>query len=178
MKGTIRRVSRALLAGGLLSVLIASVALAYAGEVAAQVVLSGSGGTGGSTVSCDKDAVITARVMDNTGKPIEGQPVHFELTVSQSADDRVDPEDTVTDANGDARTTVSFGAAEGAREIEVSMPDGDPATGSIVIRCAGGLPPTSTASIGSGTSTPPWSMALAAAAVLLGSVLMVRRVRG
>lgn len=163
-----KSLARLLAAVALLALISAPAVLGYAGEVAGQVIVSGPG----VTVSCAEDATLTAHVVDNTGKPIEGQPLSWEITQRQHADDRLSDTETVTDANGDAKTRLIFGPAEGPRTVRATADDEH---GDTVVTCAGGLPPTSTVPPATG---PAWAMVLAGAAVLLGSFLAVRRIRG
>lgn len=154
----------ALLGAVLLAVLTTATALAYAGEVAATVEVSGASGP----QACDTPITITARVEDINGDPIDGQPVTWSFASGNVAGDTILDTETTTDVNGIATTQVQFACSPHSVTVEAQADD---ATGSGVLSSTGdGLPRTDTAP---GSTAP--SMGLALIAVLLGGAMILRR---
>jgi len=151
------------LAGLLLSAFAGSI-LAYSGQVAGQVVVSGPD----FTIACGYDWTLKAHVTESgTGDPIDGQPVHWQIVTTPDSSDTLSDTDTVTNASGDTQTKLHVGSAYGQRAVEATA---DQVTSQFTVDCeANGLPPTSVAD-----STTPvsssfnWALVAAAGAVLAG----------
>jgi hypothetical protein len=153
-----------LLAVGLLAALGATVALGYAGQVAATLELSSPSGP----QACGTPITITARVVDTSDDPIEGQPVSWAFIDGNVSGDSILDTETTTNASGVATTQAQFACS--ARSVTIQA-IADDATGTVVVALSGeGLPRTNTAP---GSSMP--AIALAALAVLLGSGTILRR---
>lgn len=162
-----------LLTSGLLGLcaawLLTAMVMAYAGEVAAQVVANGPGGV----LRCHRDLPLTATVVDKNGKAIEGQPVSWSITATPSSDDVLGNGTTITNANGVATTTINMDCVVGDRSVRATADD---AFDDIALTLSeAGLPGTFTAP---SNTTPAWALAAAALAVLVGAGLLARRIRG
>jgi LPXTG-site transpeptidase (sortase) family protein len=124
---------------------------------AALLVLAGTGGGVGyidqtdilvllagprGVVKCDRSASVTATVVSSkSGKPIRNQAVSWRISQSQSVGDRLSGMRTITNRKGKTSVSLSFGPLAGARTVAASVAGVSP---SISVRCAGGLPETST----------------------------------
>lgn len=98
--------------------------------------------SGPNVVRCDRDASITARVINRkTGKAVKHQIVRWKLVRKQSPGDRVSSSGGPTGQRGTTSARLSFGPKAGPRTIRASIAGSTPI---ITIRCAGGLPRTST----------------------------------
>lgn len=137
-----------------------------------RVSLSGPSGV----VRCDRTVVLTAKVIENkTRKPISFQNVTWEIIAGQSSSDRLSDAKTSTDKKGKTSVTLTFGPAAGTRRIRATAAQESDA---IVIRCAGGLPVTSTDVPGEVDPATDASVPAPALAVLLvasGLALLGRR---
>jgi LPXTG-site transpeptidase (sortase) family protein len=112
--------------------------LGYIGQTQIRVQLSGPSGV----VKCDRSVSITATVRSTkSGKPIRNQAVSWRITQSQSRGDRLSAGRTVTNRQGKTSVSLSFGPVAGARKVRANVAGVSP---SITVRCAGGLPKTST----------------------------------
>ncbi len=69
--------------------------------------------------TCEPFTLI-ATVVDAAGAPVVGQSVAWAFVTSPSASDVISPTPTITDLNGKATTTVTFGSASGTREIRAT----------------------------------------------------------
>jgi LPXTG-site transpeptidase (sortase) family protein len=131
---------RALAIVALVAVLLSMIVLPATGYIEqkeSQVLLSGP-----NVVKCNKAAKITAKVVSvKTGKPIKNQIVRWSLTQSPSSGDGFNATSTITNAKGRTTVQLSFGPVEGKRRVQASAFGSSP---SITVRCAGGLPRTST----------------------------------
>jgi len=159
-----RRTALAALIGGSLLALVTSVSvLAYAGQVAATVVVSGPSGP----QACGAPITVFATVQDINGALIADQPVTWSFISGNLAGDTIHTLSSVTNANGVASTQVQFGCSPHSVTIQAQA---DQATGTLVIQTSGqGLPRTDTA------PTSSLAMLLAALAVLVGMGLVLRR---
>jgi LPXTG-site transpeptidase (sortase) family protein len=111
--------------------------MAYIDQANVQVVLSGP-----NVVRCNRDATISARVISaDNGRPVRNQVVSWALTQTQSSGDGLSASSTVTNRRGRTSVNLSFGPAAGSRTVRASVTVTSP---SITVRCAGGLPRTST----------------------------------
>lgn len=171
------KVMRALgaLALSALSTLVFSAAVvAYSGQVAGQVVVSGPD----FIIACGYDWQIKAHITESgTGNPIEGQPVHFELVSTPDPSDTLSPADTTTNANGNASTTLHVTATAGVRTIKATADD---VSGTFQVDCEeGGLPPTSVAGVADEPAPQfNWALLAAIGAVIAGfGILGVRFAR-
>ncbi len=119
-----------------LAVLVAP-ASGYIKQRFSQVLLSGP-----SVVKCNRAATINAKVVSTeTGKPIDNQIITWSLAQTQSLGDGLSQTSTITNKNGKTSVTLTFGPAAGPRVVRASIAGGSP---TITVRCAGGLPRTST----------------------------------
>jgi LPXTG-site transpeptidase (sortase) family protein len=134
------RMTRLLLSVALLLLLVlgnAFVASGYIKQTPTRLLLSGP-----NVVRCDRDAAITARVINRkTGKPVRHQIVRWKLVRKQSPGDRVSSTGGATGQRGTTTARLSFGPKAGARTVRASIAGSTPI---ITIRCAGGLPRTAT----------------------------------
>jgi LPXTG-site transpeptidase (sortase) family protein len=134
------RTMRPLLSLGLALLMLAGAGVAtvgYVDQTQVQVVLSGP-----NTVRCNRSATISARVVSTeNGRPVRNQVVSWALTQTQSSGDGLSAASTITNRRGNTSVTLSFGPAAGPRTVRASVTVTSP---SITIRCAGGLPRTST----------------------------------
>jgi LPXTG-site transpeptidase (sortase) family protein len=131
---------RALAITALVAVLLSMTVLPATGYIEqkqSQVLLSGP-----NVVKCNKAAKITAKVVSvETGKPIKNQIVRWSLVRSQSSGDGFNATSTITNNKGRASVLLSFGPVAGKRVVQASAFGSSPR---ITVRCAGGLPRTST----------------------------------
>jgi len=124
-------VATAMLFGGSLTT------VGYIDQARVQVILSGP-----NVVRCNRAATIGARVVSTeTGRPVRNQVVRWSLVQSQSGGDGLSASSTVTDRRGRTAVSLSFGPVAGARTVRAAVTVTSP---SITVRCAGGLPQTST----------------------------------
>ncbi len=147
-----------MLAAAVLLLAISAQAVAgYNGQVPTQVTVGGPSGA----VICGDELAITAMVVDQDGKAIEGQQVAWSFAASPSSGDEIVEATTTTDAQGVTSTTVILACEAGDRTIKATAGE---AFGSVVLSVTGeGLPDTSTAP----SETAPWGLLLAALAVLV-----------
>src|SRR5437762_3414142 len=116
MLRVIRPAHIALLLALLAGILAPSVS-AYQGQVAANVTVTGPAGT----VTCGQGYDIAATVFDTNGAKIAGQTVTWsEIAKPLTAIDTIAPASSVTDVNGIAHTTVTFGPPDGSRTIRAT----------------------------------------------------------
>jgi hypothetical protein len=102
---------------GLTSLLTTPVA-AYIGQSPYDVNLNGPSGT----VPCSRDVTITASVRDaSSHKAVGGQAVKWSITQSQSSGDRLSRSSGSTASDGKTSTTLSFGSAQGTRQITATV---------------------------------------------------------
>jgi len=166
----IARLFASVTAVGLILAAMAGGALAYSGQVAGQVVISGPD----FVIACGYDWTLKAHVTEaGTGNPIEGQPVHWAITDQPAgASDTLTDSDTVTDSNGDTHTKISVTAGVyGPRTVTATADD---VTTQFQLDCEkDGLPPTSvatsTTTLDSGVN---WMWIAAAGAVIAGFGIM------
>jgi hypothetical protein len=144
-------------------------AFGYTGQVAATVTVAAHG-----PVTCNDPIKVTATIVDTTGAPVAGQTVAWSFVTSQSALDKINETPTVSDSIGVATTTVTLGAASGARRIRATA--GDASGETVVSPSCGGLPSTSTLPAETpGQDRPLAAMFLVALAFAVGSGLTLRR---
>lgn len=125
------------LLSGLLVIMGAMPAMGYIKQGTVRVFLSGP-----SVVRCNQTAKITAKVIDaRTKRPVRGARVKWSLPARQSGKDRLSPQVSNTNASGVASTRLVFGPKAGQRVVKANSGNATPV---IRIRCAGGLPVTST----------------------------------
>jgi LPXTG-site transpeptidase (sortase) family protein len=121
---------------GVLGVMAAPV-LGYIGQAPVQIGIAGPSGM----VSCLDDVTLTATIVDtSTGHPVAEQVVGWELTRDVASDDALSAPSSVTDAQGQATVTLSFGMETGVREVTASVTI---VSTPIQVRCDVGLPQTS-----------------------------------
>jgi hypothetical protein len=102
---------------GLTSLLTTPVA-AYIGQSPYDVNLNGPSGT----VPCSRDVTITASVRNvSNHKAVGGQVVKWSLTQSQSSRDRLSRSSGTTGGDGKTSVTLSFGSAQGARQVQATV---------------------------------------------------------
>lgn len=147
-----RRPSARALAAGLVAAILAialiAPALGYIEQRFSQVLLSGP-----NVVRCDRGATITAKVVvTETGEPVDKQIVRWSLVGTQSAGDALGATSTITNARGTTSVSLSFGPVAGPRVVQASIAGGAP---TITVRCAGGLPRTSTLPPPDAVEQPP-----------------------
>lgn len=98
--------------------------------------------SGPNVVRCDRSANIRARVVSTeTGRPIRNQLVSWSLTQTQSGGDGLSAGSTVTNRRGRTSVRLSFGPSAGPRTIQGRA---GTSSSAVTVRCAGGLPRTST----------------------------------
>ena len=122
-----------------LATLVAPSALAYTGQVASNVTVTGPLGT----ITCGGQGfAFAATVVDQNGNKIAGQTVTWsEVAKPLTATDTIAPPSGPTDASGVAHTTITFGPPDGSRTFRAQAGD---AFGQIVVNvtgCQGGPPP-------------------------------------
>ena len=151
-----------------LTLALSATAFGYTGQVLASISIGiEAAGTCGGTPT------VTATLIDAEGAPVAGESVAWELTVTQSASDKVNSTPTVTNAAGVATTTVTLAAVSGPRTIRATA--GDVSATAIVSQACGGLPNTST--VPAETSGTPAALAIALIAgmvLALGGALTLR----
>jgi hypothetical protein len=160
------RIVRAGVLAAIATLALVPVGLASPGQVVSQVTVS---------VECDTAYGATATVIDVDGKPVPGQVVTWSI---DSPDTSLEPSESVTNAQGEATTSVTSTAPiEG---LIITAHAGD-LSGRAVLNCLDGLPTatvpdTSTASDGGPTSsgTPAWLFAIVGLAALAGALLALR----
>lgn len=137
-----------------------------------------------TTPAAGATTTITATVLDNSGDPVDGAEVTFQI-VSQPGSDAQwangELETTgTTDANGVATAVLSVGSTAGNIIVETVSGEKTSQVTLAVASEAGGLPETGgSPSAGSGSGMPPaWQiafMALGAAVLAGGFAVFVRR---
>jgi hypothetical protein len=137
-----RRLHVALLGASIaaLTWLIAPGTVAYIGQNPYDVHLDGPSGT----VPCARDIEITATVKSATnGDRVAHQVVKWDIKKSPSSGDRLSSGSTTTNSDGKTSVTLSFGSAEGERQVRATVAT-FPAT--LTIQCEGpfGARPTAT----------------------------------
>jgi LPXTG-site transpeptidase (sortase) family protein len=109
----------------------------YIDQAQVQVILSGP-----NVVRCNRAATINARVVSTeNGRPVRNQVVNWSIVQSQSGGDGLSASRTVTDRRGRTSVTLRFGPVAGPRTVRAAVTVSSP---SITVRCAGGLPRSST----------------------------------
>ena len=104
---------------------------AYAGQVAANVMITGPTGT----IACGLANGFKATVITTTGVPFTQESVFWTISAAPlGAADTINPAVTPTDANGAAFTTVTFGGSAGPRTLRATS---GTAFGQIVITPTG-----------------------------------------
>ena len=142
------RVLIAVVVTGLLLLTALVPAIAYIEQTYSQVLLSAP-----NVVKCNRAATISAKVVaTETGKPVNRQIVNWSLAQSQSSGDGFNAASTLTNAKGKTSVTLTFGPAAGPRVIRASAAGSSP---TITVRCAGGLPKTSTVAPAGFVEQPP-----------------------
>jgi LPXTG-site transpeptidase (sortase) family protein len=132
------RILLSLVASGLLALATSAPAIGYIEQSQIQVILGGPGGA----VRCNRSATITATVRSTeNGRPIANQAVTWRITQAQSPGDSLSATRTTTNRRGRTSVTLSFGPAAGRRTVSATAGVTSP---TISVRCAGGLPQTST----------------------------------
>lgn len=130
---TTARLAALIGAAALLVALSAVTASAYVGQNPYVVHLAGPSGS----VRCDSTVTITATIRTAaTGGLAAGQQVIWDVPASPSGADWVSPRTVLSDAHGQAATTLTFGPAEGQRTVQARIADW-PAT--IKVTCQGGV---------------------------------------
>jgi hypothetical protein len=78
-----------------------------------------------ATGSCDATVTITATMRDReTGNLAVGEAIHWSFDSSPSAEDQLSPKTSITDSDGKASTTLSFGPVPGPRTVAAEpVPD-------------------------------------------------------
>lgn len=151
-----RRVRRlCLLAIGPLAAMgaMAAPALGYIGQAPVQVGVAGPAGD----VSCLDSVTLTATVVDtSTGSPVAEQVVGWAVSRGITPDDALSATSTITDAQGRATVTLSFGQETGPREVTASVTI---VATPIQVRCDVGLPQTSLAPPGAAAVDQPEALA-------------------
>ena len=143
---------------------LAGTATAYIGQSPYQILLAGPRGV----ARCDQAVDVTATVVDaKTGAPIRLQVVDWSIGQSASSSDRLTSSNTTTNSQGKTTVTLIFGPAAGSRSVVASAAK---AKASISVRCAGGLPATSTDPVGLEPCTLARLLALA-----MGTGILLRR---
>ena len=69
----------------------------------------------------DLSVPLVAKITDNLGRPVRGQPVQFTV---QSGEGHVTPATLSTDSGGRASTTWTLGASAGSQQVEASAVGG------------------------------------------------------
>ncbi len=142
---------RVLVAAAVVSLLLLAAiapAMAYIEQRYSQVLLKGP-----NVVKCNRAATISAKVVTTeTGKPVPRQVVNWSLAQTQSLGDGLSAASTLTNDRGKTTIMLTFGPAEGPRVIRASA-GGSSST--VTVRCAGGLPKTSTIAPADYVEQPP-----------------------
>ena len=116
-----------LILGLILTALSVPAASGYAGEIANSVTVTGPSGS----LACQQTYELQATVVDNLGKKIAEQPVFWTLvSFPVGATDTLSPVSSNTDANGVARTNITFGGVAGSRTVRATA---DAAFGQVVL---------------------------------------------
>ena len=164
MRSSIHRLA-ALAAGTALVLIVAGVALGYAGEVAATVSVTAPSGA----QNCGVALKVSAEIQDVDGNLIADQPVIWGFISGNGAGDKFSPATGTTNHNGIATTYVTFGC--GPAHSAVLGATADAASGTVVVQSNGkSLPRTDT-----DPGNPGLSTLLAALAVVGGSGAILRR---
>ena len=112
-------------------------AFGYTGQVEAIAGIAVRG-----TVTCDKPFTLVATIQDANGAPVVGLSVNWSWVSRPSTADTINKTPTVTDAKGEATTTVSLAPVNGDRKIRANA--GEVGASIVVTQVCGGLPRTST----------------------------------
>ena len=166
---SVRRLLAAGVAGLALVVLAAPGAVAYNGQVATSVSLSGPAGG----AQCSTDLPVSVTVLDTAGHAVTDTAVTWGWASTAVAGDSIVDSTTITDSSGASSTAVRLACVSGDRTLQAHVGD---AFGSLVLGVqAVGLPRTDTSPV-----TMPWatiaSLVVAAAGLLLvGRRILVRR---
>lgn len=173
MDQRIRMVIAAGVTGLILWLAAAMAALGYAGQVAGTITMSGPAGN----VSCGTTSTVHAHALDTNGNPFTGEVITWSFGGGNIAGDKFVPPTSITDANGNATTQVTFACPSSStksnRVVNIRAAAGE-AVGSLTITVTvKGLPSTSTDPLG---GTPTAAILAAALAVLLGGWIILRRV--
>lgn len=156
--------SRAIIAGLLLSLAIAATVVGYAGQVAATVTVSGPSGP----QACGTPITVSALIQETGGGLIEGQSVAWAWVSGNVTGDTILTATSITNASGVATTRVQFACSPHGVVLGATADD---VTGTTNIAVSGeGLPRTDIAPTPSSLG-----MLLAALAVLVGSGMILRR---
>lgn len=128
----------ALLSAGLLTLGLAASAAAYhGGEVLGSVSIRIE-----VTATCPGTGTLAARATDISGAGVANEEIRWELTEAV-AGDALNPTTSVTDANGDARTTLTLGSTVGQRTVKATATrTGTSGSATFTCQAAGGLPNT------------------------------------
>ena len=160
-----KAIARGLLAGAILSLAIAGMVSAYAGQVAATVQVSAPSGD----QACGTPITVTATVEDTNGNLISGQTVTWSFQSGNISGDKILSTTSTTNNSGVATTQVEFACS--AHSVRILAVAGE-ASGTVVVATSGkGLPRTDTAGVGTSSLT----ILLAAIAVLFGAGMILRR---
>jgi len=160
--------------GMILSLAAALSVLAYDGQVAATVSVTGPAGN----QSCGTTSTIHALVLDSLGAPDTDVVVDWTFTGGNIAGDHFSPTSSTTNSSGIATTQVTFAcpgsSVKSNRVVHIDATTAVDISGSLAITVTvKGLPSTSTDPAG-GTST--LAVLAAAFAVIAGSWIILRRV--
>ncbi len=99
-----------------------------------------------ATAHCGTNAAATATLLDANGAPIPGESVAWSFVISPSNLDRMSPTPTITNAKGQAVTTLTLANVAGIRRIRATAKDATgEVSGTVVLNpSCGSLPNTST----------------------------------
>ena len=164
----LQRLGAAVVAGTLLSAIMATAVFGYAGQVATQVSVAGPSGV----IACKTPVTVSATVLDANGNPIDNTTVTWSFKSGAQTGDTISPTTSMTNASGVATTTVTLACVAGSRTVDAKS--GTSVGGAVLGITSAGLPPTSTVPAPAGT--PTWEFAIAALAVLAGLALVTRQV--
>jgi hypothetical protein len=137
------RLVRALLAvAGCSALLVATAtsALAYQGEVAANVTVSVPSGP----LPCGTAFAVTATVLDANGAAVPNATVTWSFMQTLSPEDRITEPTSMTNADGVATTHVVLACVLGERQIQAQVAGTTGMGGAVLAITATGLPNTST----------------------------------
>ena len=162
----IRRVIAAA-TGAALAVVLATSAFAYIGGVASTIDASSP-----ASATSGKAFTVSATVMDIDGNLLQDKEVFWTASFPSGAAVAINPLSSMTNADGRAVTTATI-TCDGCTVIFTATADNASGTTTTKVAEAGGLPNTSTANAGIGSSTIATLAALLA--VLAGVVMMARQ---
>ncbi len=159
-------------AAGLMLLLAVPAVSAYEGEVAQTVTVTPPAGG----VPCGVNTPVSATLIGKDGQPVADAPVTWSFTKVVSSQDSIVEPNTTSNAEGVATTEVWLDCIEGQRQLQAASGD---AVGGAVLGVTGvpaGLPNTATSLSHGGDVTPPWTLALAGIAMLIGGIMGIRTI--